>query len=388
MILAGLASLALLSCNKQEPSVTPTPDPDPKPDVPTPDPQPVPKDTVLIVVGQEQSVGSADYYDAVVWIDGKRLALTSGDHDAFCNAVKAVEDTIYIVGCEAIGELIDDGYYDPYNANNGVLWKFVLGKENEIERSVYGDVKGNSSVVGVSVSGKNVYACGFDSPGYDRRALYWKNSEKIELTDGTTDALAYCIASEGDDVYVGGYVQSATVGADGYATIWKNGEPQYLTTDGSLAKVNRIVVKNGHVYAAGAYKVNGEKWRGAIWIDGVQTLFTEAVGTAVGGLYVDDEGRWIVNGNMSKDNGNIVACNWYSDGTVEEISSDMALCEGVGIAVCGEHRYTIGNMTDFDYNTFEDISKAYLWDGSEMVDGMEITTPDNFAYWDLTVALF
>lgn len=58
----------------------------------------------------------------------------------------------------------------------------------------------------MTVADGKVYAAGFDSPDYDRRAILWTDGQPQYLTDGKTDALAYCIYSDGKDVYVGGYV--------------------------------------------------------------------------------------------------------------------------------------------------------------------------------------
>ena len=108
------------------------------------------------------------------------------------------------------------------------------------------------------------------------------------LSDGSTDALAYCVAAEGNDVYVGGYVQPADNKSGGIACIWKNGVAQNLTDGSTLAKVNAICIDGGVLYAAGAEKVSGGRWKGVLWKDGQPTYFTEEVGTEVTGLYVKE----------------------------------------------------------------------------------------------------
>ena len=212
-------------------------------------PEVMPQNHVLIVVGQEY-LKDKGFYDAVAWIDGKRLAFTNGEHDSFCNAVYTYKDSVFVAACEAVGELVNDEWYGDYNENNGVVYSFRIGDEANFKRTVYSDVKGKSTASDIAYSNGNIYVSGFDSPSIDRRALYWKNSEKHELTDGSTDALAYCIAADGDDVYVGGYIQSKDFKKEGAAVIWKNGVAQKLTGDGILAKVNKIVIEDGHVYAA------------------------------------------------------------------------------------------------------------------------------------------
>ena len=393
LICCALLSVAVLACNKTEDPNTepekptpekPTPEPEPKPE---PKPEPEPQNSAIIVVGQEY-LSDKGFYDAVMWVDGKRFAFTKGEHDSFCNAVYTYKDSVFVAATEAVGELVSDEYYGDYNENNGVVYSFKLGEEDKFKRTVYGGVKGKSTASGVAYSNGNVYVSGFDSPGFDRRALYWKNEQKFELTDGSVDALAYCVAADGDDVYVGGYIQSKDFKKEGAAVIWKNGVLQKLTGDGVLAKVNKIVIEDGHVYAAGAYRdaVNGGNWQGAIWIDGEMTLFTEKVGIEVGGLYVKD-GNWIVNGNMTLEDGTISAYNWYSDGSVEALTPGADLCQGLGVTKLGDDVYSLTCTYSMDMSTYEDIYKSSLLKNKEKVE-MEVHSPDNFTFWDLTIARY
>ena len=68
---------------------------------------------ILYAVGQELVPGQGHYY-ATLWKDGKRQLLTDGSADSFCNGVYVDGNKVYVVGCEAIGDLFDDGYYEPY----------------------------------------------------------------------------------------------------------------------------------------------------------------------------------------------------------------------------------------------------------------------------------
>lgn len=281
---------------------------------------------ILYAVGQELVPGQGHYY-ATLWKDGKRQLLTDGSADSFCNGVYVDGNKVYVVGCEAIGDLFDDGYYEPYPLNVGVMWQFEVGNETQVTRSVLSDGKRATSPVAVAAAGENIYAAGFETlENSDRKAVYWRNGQMEYLSDGSTDALAYCVAAEGNDVYVGGYVQPADNKSGGIACIWKNGVAQNLTDGSTLAKVNAICIDGGVLYAAGAEKVSGGRWKGVLWKDGQPTYFTEEVGTEVTGLYVK-EGKYIIEGNMTADSGDIVTCIWTEEG-VQVISEGMALCQG------------------------------------------------------------
>lgn len=63
---------------------------------------------------------------------------------------------------------MDDGYYEPYHQNVGVIWKFKAGEEDKAEKTVISDGKYSTSPIAVTVADGKVYAAGFDSPDYDR----------------------------------------------------------------------------------------------------------------------------------------------------------------------------------------------------------------------------
>lgn len=338
---------------------------------------------ILYAAGQEL-VPDKDYFYATIWRDGKRFPLSDGSADAFCNAVCTEGSDVYVVGCEAIGELVDDGYYDPYHQNVAVLWHFKTGDEANAVRTTLSDGKYATSPVAVAASNGNVYAAGFESPAFDRRAVWWKNGQMEYLTDGSTDALAYCILADGDDVYVGGYLQPADNKRGGIARIWKNGTPQDLTDGSTLAKVNALCMDNGVLYAAGAEKTTEGRWKGVLWKDGQPTYFTDEVGTEVTGLYVKD-GKYIIEGNMTDASSNVLACIWTNEG-VQVLSEELSLCQGVGLAVAGNDVYVAGNeAAGFDYTTFEEINRAYVWKNGE-AQTLETISPNNMSLWGLACA--
>ena len=170
--LCCIVSAVMVSCGKDNPDTPePEPTPDPEPEVPV-----TPKDTVVYAVGQEAVPGKGYYY-ATIWKDGKRILLSDGSYDAFCNGAYADGETIYIAGCEATGDLVDDGYYEPYHQNVGVIWKFKAGEEDKAEKTVISDGKYSTSPIAVTVADGKVYAAGFDSPDYDRRAILWTDGQ-------------------------------------------------------------------------------------------------------------------------------------------------------------------------------------------------------------------
>ena len=111
---------------------------------------------ILYAVGQELVPGQGHYY-ATLWKDGKRQLLTDGSADSFCNGVYVDGNKVYVVGCEAIGDLFDDGYYEPYPLNVGVMWQFEVGNETQVTRSVLSDGKRATSPVAVAAAGEKPF---------------------------------------------------------------------------------------------------------------------------------------------------------------------------------------------------------------------------------------
>ena len=78
----------------------------------------------------------------------------------------------------------------------------------------------------------DIYLSGiFESDNYI--ACYWKNGEKIDLSDETYDSIAYDICIYDDNIYVCGYYVQDDIKT---ACYWKNGE-KFDLSDGTLNSV-------------------------------------------------------------------------------------------------------------------------------------------------------
>ena len=119
----------------------------------------------------------------------------------------------------------------------------------------------------IVVSGSDVYVGGTDENG---NAQIWKNGTALGIANGSLGGSVQSICIVGNDVYAGGYsiTDTANIGLNTAATIWKNGVRSNLTSAIEYDGCSSIAVDgNGDVYAAG-YISNGQDSRGIVWKNG------------------------------------------------------------------------------------------------------------------------
>lgn len=155
-------------------------------------------------------------------------------------------DDVYTSGYSS-GSALPPNYSPPQNAQ---CWKNgqLIFKETEV-----------SNALSVIVHHNDIYMSGhLYSPGQQSgRACYWKNGQRIILTDEKVVAVARSIFVTDTNVYASGMINDQAV-------YWKDGTAIFLTT-GSTAMANSIFVQGDDVHVAGyengypAYWKNGVK---------------------------------------------------------------------------------------------------------------------------------
>jgi hypothetical protein len=186
--------------------------------------------TSVYVVGEDVYVAywrqnlSGTAYQACLWHNGTETVLSSAYSEAW--SVTVHNGDVYVAGREHI---------------EGTLFCATLWK-NGVKQYLSDEFSYARSVV---VDGDDVYVSGLDGNGsYNTasKAVYWKNGEVHNLTDGTVSADANAVFVLDGDVYVGGY---DTPNFDSYdiqhAKVWKNGQPTQLSDNQS--RVNGLYVK-------------------------------------------------------------------------------------------------------------------------------------------------
>ena len=171
---------------------------------------------------------------ALSWKNGIADTLTDGTHYAEARSIFVSGADVYVCG--------QDG--NQYIAATAKYWK------NGVPVNLT-DGKQGAAASSIVISGNDVYVAGFEGNAINTVAKYWKNGIAIPLTDGSHWAEARSIFVVGSDVYVAGF--------DNFqAVYWKNGEKIILSDLSSSAE--SIFVSGTDVYVVGSDNVNGAQF--------------------------------------------------------------------------------------------------------------------------------
>ncbi|BDU71270.1 hypothetical protein [Mesoterricola silvestris] len=268
----------------------------------------LPQAPVSVLVGG--SITREDRTEALYWKDGTAVPLVNeaGIH-ARVTGLAASGSDVYAVGGHS------------GHPAEGAVWKNgVLTLVQPPLHSPDPSFTGNPALAGIAVAGQDVYVAGtiFTNSPYSL-AVAWKNGAGTVLGGGSVVSRTSAIFAKGSDVYVAGWDGSArywkngvahglgsstgigeveavavtdagevlavgyTVSTGGVqmATLWRNGEPVFLSDGLKGASAAALAVAGTDVYAAG-YVVTGTTRRAAFWKNGVQTLLPATAGSSSG----------------------------------------------------------------------------------------------------------
>ena len=197
----------------------------------------------IFIVGNDVYVAGGELTSSLTsvasyWKNGVLTTLsdsTNSIHAAYSIFVSG-NDT-YVVG----NKFNSVGGFGASNTT-GKFWK------NGIETPLTNTPNFISSANSVFVSGNDVYIAGSESSGSTSTAKYWKNNVEIRL-NSINSGRATDIFVSGNDVYV---VGDEYVGGGKNAIVyWKNGN-KIIVTDGSISSyANSIQVNGNDVYVSG-----------------------------------------------------------------------------------------------------------------------------------------
>lgn len=301
-------------------------------------------DTVKIVVSKQPDNSPVDIYvtgmaddQAVYWKNGQGIKLPSQSSEATATAIEVVGSDVYVAG--------EEGDLFIYKNNRAKYWK------NGMEVFLTGPI--GAGATSIAVSGSDVYVAGWQYKGSKSIAIYWKNGQPVELTDGSEEAEATGIVVDGSNVYVVGWENRT-------AKYWKNGQPVALTDGKNTANAWGITIAGGSIYVSGS-EVSGSTYIAKYWKDGQPVSVSSGVQQAYGMSIAVD--------------GNSI----YVAGYEGEYSQTNAVCwnNGIKIPLINPNNQSIA-------------TSIAVWGGNVFVAGYEFGANSQFMakYWKNGQAVF
>jgi hypothetical protein len=158
------------------------------------------------------------------------------------------------------------------NGNQGAAyWK------NDQLMAVFDSTGYGSAAARIAVNGSDVYMTGQEFTG--TVPFYWKNGVVVKLDMGSySTGTTTCIAFIGNDLYIGGALQTGAISNAFQPVYWKNGVLNMLSTGYS---VNAITSSGGDIYFSGSVSQPGTSpgqanW-GAYWKNGGQPVIDTSI---------------------------------------------------------------------------------------------------------------
>jgi hypothetical protein len=182
----------------------------------------------------------------------------------------------------------------------------------------------------------NVYVAGWRSYYPNNEvAVYWKNGDMTDLTDGSKYITANSIVASGNDIYVGG---NQFINNHSIAKYWKNGVIANLTDTSKDSYINAAAISGNNIYFAG-YENDGNHKIAKYWKNGQGVNLTSGVNDAkVLAITVSGNDVYAVGWES---NGTVEVAKYWENGTAVNLTDGSKNTEAGSIAVSGNDIYIL-----------------------------------------------
>ena len=232
--------------------------------------------------------------------------------------------------------------------------------------AILSDVTKNSLANGLFVVGNDVYVAGVeDAASLSSTARLWKNGSVLyTLSNGTTTAEANDVAVSGSDVYVTGSVA-------GVAKVWKNGIAS--TLQGSVGKA--ITIVGNDVYVAG--KANNE---GMVWKNNVPLFSTGGQYAQFNAIFVS--GSDVYAAGTLYTGSEYVATVWKNGVGTTLFNAYLDRSAAYGLFVSGTDVYVAGEegITNTTAKIWKNGVGTNLTNGAAFAKAVDVVVKNNDVY--------
>jgi hypothetical protein len=194
------------------------------------------------------------------WKNGAEVALADGSRKSSSAGIYVTTENVFVSGAENNGSV-----------NVAKYWRHERSSGNIFE-NVLSSPATEAYAFGIAVDGEDIYAVGYlENAGGSKEARYWKNKEEFSLDTAEEGSEAYAVMVHNGDLFIAGYV---TTGGTKIATYWKNGTPVGLSDGTKNAVANQFVISDGDVYVAGWERI-GPTYAATYWVNGNPVYLTD-----------------------------------------------------------------------------------------------------------------
>jgi hypothetical protein len=239
----------------------------------------------------------------------------------------------------------------------------------------------DGQALGIASQGRDVYIVGYTNSAISGHtvAAYWKNGIQTALTDGTIASFATSIAVSGSDIYAAGWIIKPT----GYmaACYWKNGIITNLTDNSISSSAAAIAISGNDVYITGGTSPTINQSVATYWKNGVASYLTSANTYSNSYAIAVNGGDIYIAGELRASNSNFVATYW-KNGKPVSLFSDTSNSYGYSISSNGADLFIAGQVFTkqgditgvyWKNNTIEKIDQSYSLN-SIKVNGLDVYT--------------
>jgi hypothetical protein len=183
----------------------------------------------------------------------------------------------------------------------------------------------------------NVYVA-VQLQGNPNKALYWKNTNIVNLSDGARHAFAKSIFVNETGVYITGEEHNAS--GVYVAKYWKDGQAVNLSNGTKHAFASGIVVSGNTIYVSGSQETTGQR-QAKYWVNGTEHNLTDGTNHAVANAIFVAGNDVYVAGNM---NTPMESARYWKNGTQTILSQSSSFVRSVANSICvnGSDVYVAG----------------------------------------------
>lgn len=274
-----------------------------------------------------------------------------GDEKTFTTTAPPAEPNVY-VAVQLQG-----------NPNRAMYWKNTNivnlsdGARHAFAKSVF------VNETGVYIAGEEHNASGVYV------AKYWKDGQAINLSNGTKHAFASGVAVSGNNVYVSG---SQETSGQRQAKYWVNGAEHNLTDGTNYAVGNAIFVAGSDVYVAGNMNIPMESAR--YWKNGIQTILSQSssfVRSVANSIYVDGSDVYVAGYQQfnAANGGKYIATLW-KNGAATLLGNASNNSYATGVAVKNNNVYVAA------YENVQGVNLARVWKNNTILTNLSTGSID------------